>query len=86
MPEPQIQWYKGMPYGEFQRMMEQRRGVTTDVVSAPCTHPFEDVRRTLTAKRGVEKIYLLVEYHCTACDTELGKDSRVIRFSKALSQ
>lgn len=67
----EIQYRRGMPYGEFLQMMEQRRATAE---TGDCGHPFDAVTRKIRGKRRAAGVVLVVEYTCTACGTEIGRD------------
>lgn len=73
MSATEIQYRRGMPYGQFLKMMEQRRAAGNST-TCECTHPFDAITRDVRGKRRAAGVVIVVEYTCTDCGTQLGRD------------
>jgi hypothetical protein len=76
------EYYRGMPYGEFCEMIEQRRHPQVDPappMEPDCTHPFDWLEKTVTARRNKLGLIITVAYRCAACDADLGITEKQLR-------
>lgn len=78
-----IQYRRGMKYGDFLTMMEQRRAAAdapVDLLPADeCSHPYERLVTTIRGKRAPGGVRVIVDYSCGECDTFLGHDRKGFR-------
>jgi hypothetical protein len=79
------EYYKGMPYGEFCQMIEERRHPDADPappLEIDCTHPFDWIEKSVTAKRNDLGLLITVAFRCAACDADLDATEKQVMAKK----